>query len=313
MKWLFPLLLLSLALPPLHAQNADKPDKPAAKQKAKKAKKPAAPFAWVNPLPEGKWPFLEHRTFTSPSMDVDVGYCIYLPSAYKKKTAAEQRFPVVYLLHGGRPGSELKMGNVIKTVHEAMEAGKVRPMIYILPNGGRVSHYNMPDSKGEDVIVKELIPHIDKTFRTIASREGRAIEGFSQGGRGAARIMFKYPELFASGAPGGGGFATEKKIAESGGYENEMLFFGKGVNTWDRARAYANSRADSKLPELKILVYVGDKGFNYQNNLEYTAFLTSLGIAHRRLVVTDAPHSASIIYQKKGIEIMRFHAGNLAR
>jgi len=310
MKWLFPLLVFTLCLPNSHAQDADKPATP---PKQKKAKKAPAPFAWVNPMPEGKWPFLQHHTFKSPSMDVDVGYCIYLPPSYKSNAAGDRRFPVVYLLHGGRPGSELKMGNVIQTVHEAMKAGKVRPMIYVLPNGGRVSHYNMPDSKGEDVFVKELIPHIDKTFRTIASREGRAIEGFSQGGRGTARIMFKYPELFASAAPGGGGFATEKKVSESGGYENEKLFFGKGVNTWDRARAYAKARAETKVPELKILVYVGDKGFNYQNNLEYTAFLTSLGIAHRRLVVTDAPHSASIIYQKKGIEIMRFHAGNLAR
>lgn len=307
MKWLLPLLCLTLCLPTLHAQNADKPTK------QKKAKKAPAPFAWVNPMPEGKWPFLQHRTFKSPSMNADVGYCIYLPSAYKKKDAGERRFPVVYLLHGGRPGSELKMGNVIKYVHEAMEAGKVRPMIYVLPNGGRVSHYNMPDSKGEDVFVKELIPHIDKTFRTIASRGGRAIEGFSQGGRGTARIMFKYPELFASAAPGGGGYATEKKVSESGGYENEKLFFGKGVNTWDRARVYAKAKAAAQAPDLNILVYVGDKGFNYQNNMEYTAFLKSIGIEHRRLVVPDAPHSASVIYEKKGIEIMRFHAGNLAR
>jgi len=286
---------------------------PAQGQTQKKKKKAPAPFAWVNPPAKNWMPFLKHATFKSPSMDVDVGYCIYLPKAYKAEP--DRRFPVVYLLHGGRPGSELKMGNTMAVAHKYIDAGKAEPMIYVLPNGGQVSHYNMPKlgSMGEDVFVKELIPHIDKTFRTIASREGRAIEGFSQGGRGTARIMFKYPELFASAAPGGGGFATEKKVSESGGYENEKLFFGKGVNTWDRARAYAESKADSKLPALKILVYVGDKGFNYQNNMEYTAFLKSIGIAHQRLVVPDAPHSASVIYEKKGLEIMRFHAGNLAR
>src|SRR4051812_39755127 len=46
--------------------------------------------------------------------------------------------------------------------------------------------------------IKELIPHIDKNYRTIASRKGRAVEGFSQGGRGAARYMFKYPKLYPS-------------------------------------------------------------------------------------------------------------------
>jgi enterochelin esterase-like enzyme len=34
---------------------------------------------------------------------------------------------------------------------------------------------------GCDVFVKELIPHIDSTYRTIAKRSGRGIEGFSQG------------------------------------------------------------------------------------------------------------------------------------
>ncbi len=57
--------------------------------------------------------------------------------------------------------------------------------------------------------MKEVIPHIDKTYRTIGKREGRAIEGFSQGGRGTTRIMFKYPELFCSAAPGGQGAGEE--------------------------------------------------------------------------------------------------------
>ena len=41
------------------------------------------------------------------------------------------------------------------------------------------------------------------TYRTIAERSGRGIEGFSQGGRGTVRYMFNHPELFCSAAPGG--------------------------------------------------------------------------------------------------------------
>jgi S-formylglutathione hydrolase FrmB len=51
---------------------------------------------------------------------------------------------------------------------------------------------------GETTIIQELIPHIDKTYRTIAARHGRAIEGFSMGGRGATRLAIKYPQLFCS-------------------------------------------------------------------------------------------------------------------
>ena len=55
-----------------------------------------------------------------------------------------------------------------------------------------------PDGKYpvETVIMKDLIPHVDATYRTMASRESRAVEGFSMGGFGAAHLGFKYPEVF---------------------------------------------------------------------------------------------------------------------
>ena len=157
-------------------------------QEKKKNKKPPKPFKWVNPLPKGQWPTgLKHETFKSPSMKTDVGYCIYLPPAYKK--SSRMRFPVIYYLHGGRPGSEIKSVRLIRYIDKAMREEKVADMIYVFVNGGRVSHYNTPqfDSMGEDVFVKELIPHIDANYRTINGREGRGIEGFSQGGRGTTR------------------------------------------------------------------------------------------------------------------------------
>ena len=175
-------------------------------------------------------------------MGVDVGYCIYLPGHYKQQQFAERRFPVVYYLHGGRPGNETKSVRLAEVIDRHIAAGDVAPMIYVFVNGGPVSHYNLPgrdDGQGEDVFIKELIPHIDKTYRTIAERDGRAIEGFSQGGRGTTRIMFKHPNLFCSAAPGGAGYATEKRISEDGGRENEHLAFTPGDNTWDLARMYA--------------------------------------------------------------------------
>ncbi|MAG92706.1 MAG: 1,4-beta-xylanase [Planctomycetaceae bacterium] len=277
-------------------------------QKKKPKKRP--PFKWVNPLPKGKFPGVEQHTFRSPSMNLDVGYCIYLPPQYSASEDAKRRFPVVYYLHGGRPGGETKSVALSVDIDKAMRSGAVPSAIYVFVNGGKVSHYNHASSKsfGEDVFVKELIPHVDATYRTIAQRSGRGLEGFSQGGRGTARIMFKHPHLFCSAAPGGGGHATEKRISESGGRESESLVFAQGDNTYDLARKYA---ADP-LPGLKILIYVGNKGFNYENNLEYMKFLESLKIPFERLIIPDAPHSGRIIYQKKDVEIMRFHADNFA-
>lgn len=299
------LALVSLLAPLAVAQQA--------KQAKQKKKQPE--FRWVNPLPENKRsPGLTHATFKSPSMKVDVGYCIYHPPGYDDAANKEKRYPVVYYLHGGRPGNETKSVSLAVDIHQAMKAGKVPPAIYVFVNGGRVSHYNTPDkdSLGEDVFIKELIPHIDATYRTIAERRARGLEGFSQGGRGTARILFRYPELFCSAAPGGGGFATEKRISENDGEENPSLKFLPGHNAYDRARKYA-ARDDKPQPAIRILVFVGTKGFNYENNLAYMKFLESIEIPFERLIVPDAKHSAREIYQKNGLEIMQFHAKNFER
>lgn len=265
----------------------------------------AAEFSWVNP-PSKQFDNLLHDTFKSPSMKLDIGYNIYLPPSYQ--TTKNKRFPVIYYLHGGRPGSESKSISLVPYIHSAMKNKKVDDMIYVFVNGGRMSHYNMPslNSMGEDIFIRELIPHIDTTYRTISHRSGRGIEGFSQGGRGTTRIMFEYPELFSSAAPGGSGYETEKRISESGGYENPKLFFGPGYNTWDRARKYAKT----KQPSLKIMFHVGTKGFNYQNNLDYMKFMDELAIPYQKTIVPDVPHSAKKIYEQAGLKLMQFHSRN---
>ena len=281
------------------------------KAKKKKPKKKPAPFKWVNEL-KGKFPGVSHATFKSPSMKLDVGYCIYLPPGYSDTTNREKRYPTIFYLHGGRPGSELKSVRLASHFHKHISSGKVPPMIYVFVNGGPVSHYNMPKRKnamGEDVFVKELIPHVDATYRTIGKREGRGLEGFSQGGRGTTRIMFKHPHLFGSAAPGGAGHATEKRISEENGKESESLIFTPGYNTYDLARKFAKMREQ---PQLPILVHVGTRGFNYENNLAYMKFLDSLKIPYQKLIVEGVPHSAVGIYEKRGLEIMQFHARNLA-
>lgn len=241
-------------------------------------------------------------------MGEQVGYCIFFPPGYDKPTNAKRRYPVVYFLHGGRPGNEWKCVSITHQLKTSMQERKVAPAIYVFVNGGKVSHYNTPqfDSMGEDVFVKELIPHVDNTHRTIAARHGRALEGFSQGGRGTARIAFKHPHVFCSAAPGGAGYATEKKISESGGHESERLFFGPGYNTWDLAAKH-KGKPDG-LPAL--MIYVGTKGFNYENNLDYMTYLEGLGIPFQRLVVPGAKHSLKEIYEANGIDLMRFHATN---
>ena len=287
-----------------------------AEQLAQRIRARLSAFKWVNPLPDDHgFAGVRHGTFVSQSMGKPVGYCIYLPPGYAEN--ADARYPVVYFLHGGRPGNETAGVEVSKYVHAATTSGEVAPLIYVFVNGGPVSHYNYGEkgSLAVDVFVKELIPHIDTTYRTIPHRGGRALQGFSQGGRGATRIMFQYPELFVSAAPGGPAYGMEKQISESGGVEKDeripgapKLQFAPDENAYDRARQYA--RAPN--PRLKILVWVGTKGFNYESTLEYMGFLYGLGIPFERLIVPGAGHDAGQIYEAAGLELMRFHEAAFA-
>ena len=286
-----------------------------AQAQGQKKQKPNAPFNWVNP-PSKAYAGLpiQHKTFRSQSMGIDVGYCIYLPPGYDQSELMETRYPVVYYLHGGRPGSELKSVGLSAFIEKAIRSDRIPPMIYIFINGGPMSHYDYPQIKngqGESVFIEELIPHVDSTYRTIASRKGRGIEGFSQGGRGTTRIMFRHPELFCSAAPGGGGFATEKKISENDGHESDRVVFAEGYNAYDTARIYAVSEKQNRYP-LRILIHVGTKGFNYKNNLAYMKFLKQLGIEFNKLIVEDVPHSARLIYEQQGDALMKFHAQNFS-
>jgi len=277
------------------------------KSQKNKKKNPPAEFKWVTP--STKWfkeklPLVKHSTFESKLVSQQVGYCIYLPQGYGEKENNAVQYPVVYYLHGGRPGKEWKSAHLVTELHKHISAKKVAPMIYVFVNGGPVSHYNVPGVKGSlgaDVFIKELIPHVDATYRTIADRSGRGIEGFSQGGRGTARLAFRYPQL-------------EKRISENGGQENKNLVFAEGDNTWDLAKAYADSiAADPKAPRVNVLVHVGDKGFNYQNNLQWMKYLDSLNIKHQSIIAAGAGHNARQIYAKHGLEIMKFHATNFGK
>ena len=284
-------------------------------QSDKKKKNAATTFSWVSPASEWKIKSLpkniRHATFKSPSMGIDVGYYIYLPKGYE--TNKKKKYPVVYHLHGGRPGSESKSVSLSTFMDQAMRTKKIAPTIYVFPNGGPMSWYNYPQVKngqGEDVFIKEMIPHVDATYRTFGTRAKRGIQGFSQGGRGTTRIIFKHPELFGSTAPGGSGYEPEERIRDNEGAESERIRFTPGYDAWSLAKAYAKRK---NAPTLNPLIWVGTKGFNYEYNLKFMKYLDTLKIPYEKLIVPNAPHSTKIIYEKSGIKLMQFHDRNFGK
>lgn len=143
----------------------------------------------------------EVRTLSipSPSNGGELLFAIYLPPQYEATPSV--RFPTVYCLHGlsGNPISRSKQ--VVPALDAAIVAGKIQPMIYVFPDGQRNSFYADAFDKHKQVhanIVEEVIPYVDKNFRTRPERAFWAIEGFSMGGYGAAMLGAKHPELFGA-------------------------------------------------------------------------------------------------------------------
>jgi putative tributyrin esterase len=143
-------------------------------------------------------PPVEAKTVTidAPSIGRKTAYNIILPADYE--TSGDKRYPVLYLLHG-LTGNYLNWAGL-----GAARAAKGLDLIVVMPDGGNSWYINWAESTEgqkndwDDFIAKDLVGHVDATYRTVASREGRAINGLSMGGFGGLTVGLKHPDLFCS-------------------------------------------------------------------------------------------------------------------
>lgn len=123
---------------------------------------------------------------------------VVLPNSYAKSKTA---FPVMYLLHGayGHFSDWLKSTPNKKLVHNLADQYN---MIIVMPEGETFSFYlDSPvnkESQFETFITQEVIQKVDKTYRTIANKNGRVITGLSMGGHGALYLSTRHPDLFCA-------------------------------------------------------------------------------------------------------------------
>lgn len=150
-------------------------------------------------------------SFQSDSVGRTMKYNLVLPVNYEK---GDQRYPVLYLLHG------LTSNYTDWARMKVPEYASRMEVIVVMPDAGNSWYVNWAKSENgqknnwEDSIIKDLIPHVDATYRTIARREGRAINGLSMGGYGGLMLGLKNHELFCSIGSHSGAIGFAKSYAE---------------------------------------------------------------------------------------------------
>jgi S-formylglutathione hydrolase FrmB len=149
--------------------------------------------------PAGSAPRIEQKSLMGTNSKSTIGFNVYLPPGYD---SGNDRYPVVYDLHG-LTGSQFEDSQwVIPSLEAAMKKNLIGPVIVVFPDGLMESYY--ADGKGgvkpsETRIIRDLIPHIDVAYRTVPNRQLRAVTGFSMGGYGAMELVTKFPDLFRVG------------------------------------------------------------------------------------------------------------------
>jgi putative tributyrin esterase len=162
-------------------------------------------------------------TIWSQALGVHKRLLVYLPPSYAQQPT--RRYPVAFYLHGawGSEDDWIKLGRIDRTLDSLIAAG-LQEMILVLPDGDdgwyttwnalnttaacradtrRVepaATYCVPWPKYDEYVARDLVAHVDSSYRTLAQREHRGIAGLSMGGYGAISLALRYPDVFVAAA-----------------------------------------------------------------------------------------------------------------
>jgi len=152
----------------------------------------------ARPLPETSAK-VECASVSSTILGSSVSYCVALPPGYE--ASGSKRYPTFYFLHGLFEDEHSWLDRGGEQIWESLTAqGDLTNYIVVLPDGGRTFYVNSHDGREryEDFFVQELVPEIDRKYRTLARASERGIGGVSMGGYGALHLAMRHPDAFGS-------------------------------------------------------------------------------------------------------------------
>lgn len=152
--------------------------------------------------------------YKSEVLNMDRRVYVYTPAGYEGGT---RQYPVFYLFHGagGDEDAWTNMGRAAQIMDNLIAQGRAKPMIVVMTNGnanqagaqnevppvpstgeqGMVS-YQRNAGKFEEHLVKDVVPFIEKNYRTLKGMDNRAIAGLSMGGGHTQTITNNNPGIF---------------------------------------------------------------------------------------------------------------------
>lgn len=270
---------------------------------------------WVDPdrtAPSGTI----YRTFKSNTIGQEVSYLIYLPPDYE--TAKSARYPVIYYLHGlfGTPAGSAR--EFVPHLDAAIREKSMPPAIAVMVNGVRDSRYvDSFDGQRpvETVIIKDLIGHVDDAYRTVARREARAIQGFSMGGFGAARLGFKFPELFGAVSIFGGALLDEESVRTTMFPELYPKNFGSNRDYFIAQSPWTLAEVNAKKIAGKTFVrmVVGANDDLMDRNVRFHQLLERVGIPHELVIVPNVAHDGIALHRELAARGFEFYQRAFAK
>lgn len=227
----------------------------------------------INDVPHGT---VQKVWYDSPTLKLKRRMTVYTPAGYE---SSGKRYPVFYLLHGmgGDENAWSELGRACQILDNLIAQGKAKPMIVVMTNGNpsqeaapgetHFGYEKQPTTQLPRTMdglfeegFKDVVTFVDKTYRTIKSKHGRAIAGLSMGGFHSMFISANYPDWF----------------------DYVGLFSAAvGVNSNVKSAMYENidaklARQFKKAPALYYIA-IGKTDFLYKANEDYRKKLDSLG------------------------------------
>jgi len=228
-------------------------------------------------MAQSKGKVVESLQMQSKILKHDVAYSVYFPAGYDE---SKGRYPVVYLLHGYSDDETgwVQFGQVAQIADKAIANGDIPPVIIVMPDAKvtfYINNYSQTDCY-EDMFFNEFIPYVDKTCRTRAKKEFRAVAGLSMGGYGSLIYALKHPDVFVAAVAMSAAVLTDEDMKTRLSKNDELMsqLFGN-LDANGNMPAYWKENSvlglvdwlpKNQIEQVRLMIDCGDDDFLYKGN-----------------------------------------------